>query len=439
VTDLSLGALRVAYADGVRPVDVAKQVAARVDATHDLHGWIHVVAFDELVRAAERLGSWTPDCGPLWGVPFAVKDNIDVEGVPTTAACPAFAHVPPVSAPCVDRLRAAGALFVGKTNMDQFATGLSGARSPYGLVRSTIDPSLIGGGSSSGSAVAVAAGVVAFALATDTAGSGRVPAACQGVVGSKPSVGLVSNRGVVPACASLDCVSVFARDVGDAAAVVDAIAGFDPEDPFSRRVTPVIPTSSQLRIGVPSDPAALGIPRAYEPAAERVAATLEAELVPVDVTPHLEAGALLYHGAWLAERYEAVGRFLDEHPDDVEPTVAAVVSKGRDITGAAVFADIHRREVLARRADATWTQCDVLLLPTVDRVPTVDEMLAEPIEANARLGRFTTFVNLLRMAAVAFPAGSSEDGAPFGLSFIGREGTDRWLHGLAARAVAALR
>lgn len=432
-------AMRAGYAGGTRPVEVIDQALARIDATGDLNAWIHVVPRDELERAAAALGSWTPDCGPLWGVPFAVKDNIDVGGVPTTAACPAFAYAPTASATCVDRLLEAGALFIGKTNMDQFATGLSGARSPYGLVRSTIDPSLIGGGSSSGSAVAVATGAVGFALGTDTAGSGRVPAVCHDIVGSKPSVGLVSTRGVVPACASLDCVSVFTSEVGDASAVIDVIGGFDPDDPFSRRMTPVVPSSSRVRIGVPADAAALTIPSVFEKHAERVSVALDAELVPLDVSPHLEAGALLYQGAWLAERYEAVGTFLDEHPSEVEPTVATIVGKGRDVTGAEVFADLHRREALARRAEATWGHCDVLLLPTVDRVPTVDEMLADPIEANARLGRFTTFVNLLRMAAVAFPAGQSDDDTPFGLSLIGREGTDGWLHDLAARAAVALR
>ena len=299
-------------------------------------------------------------------------------GVPTTAACPAFAYVPTTSATCVDRLLEAGAVFVGKTNMDQFATGLSGARSPHGVVRSTIDPSLIGGGSSSGSAVAVATGDVVFALGTDTAGSGRVPAVCHGIIGSKPSVGLVSTRGVVPACPSLDCVSVFTREVGDAGAVIDVIAGFDAEDPFSRRLAPAVPTSSRVRIGVPADPGALTIPSVFERAAERVSVALAADLVPVDVTPHLEAGVLLYQGAWLAERFEAVGPFLDDHPSEVEPTVATIVGKGRDVTGAEVFADLHRREALARRADENWEHCDVLLLPTVDRVPTVDEMLAAP-------------------------------------------------------------
>lgn len=435
----TLREIRADYAAGRTPDDVVDEVLARVAATSELHAWISVVDGERLRAQADELGPWTVDAGSLWGVPFAVKDNIDVLGLPTTAACPAFTYEPDAHAVSVARLVAAGALPVGKTNLDQFATGLSGTRSPHGIVRSTLDAGLIGGGSSSGSAVAVAAGIVPFALGTDTAGSGRVPAACQGIVGMKPSVGLVPTRGVVPACASLDCVSVFAATADDAWTVVDAMAGFDPDDPFSRHVAAREPPSRPLRIGVPADAEAIGAPKVFTDRAERLAGGLGASLVPVDLAAHLEAGALLYQGAWLAERYEAVGGFLAEHPDEVEATVAAVVDGGRTIRGAQVFADLHRRDCLARATEQTWGLCDVLLLPTVARVPTVDELLAEPIVANARLGRFTTFVNVLRMAAVAFPAGDDAEGRPFGVSFVGAEGTDRWLCGLATGAAAALR
>jgi allophanate hydrolase len=369
-------------------------------------------ATDARVAAGETL--------PLAGLTLAVKDNIDVAGMPTTAGCPAYASTPEANAPVVERLRDAGAVVLGKTNMDQFATGLVGTRSPYGAVRDARRADYISGGSSSGSAVAVALGHVDLALGTDTAGSGRVPAAFQGIVGLKPTRGLVPMLGVVPACRTLDCVTVFARDLVDAEQALAAMAGAHSADPLSRERPADAPLAAPPapRVAVPD---AAGLPglseaarAAFAAAAARLAAA-GAELLPLDPAPYLAAGELLYGGAFVAERYAAVGAFVDAHRDAVDPVVGAIVAAAGSATAARVAADVERRDELALAARAALADADALLLPTVSHQPTIAQVAANPIAENTRLGVYTNCANLLDLCAVAVPAGEA-DGGCFGVT-----------------------
>ncbi|MFI2349979.1 allophanate hydrolase [Streptomyces sp. NPDC019443] len=366
---------------------------------------------------------------PLAGRTLAVKGNIDVEGLPTTAGCPSYAYDPPTDAPAVARLKAAGAVVLGSTNMDQFATGLVGTRSPYGAVHSATDPTRVAGGSSSGSAVAVALGIADIALGTDTAGSGRVPAAFNGIVGLKPTCGLVPTDGVVPACASLDCVSVFARTLQDAELALALISTGPVREQTARAPGPwriAVPPSAQLG---PMDP---GWEEAYEAAAARLEAA-GAQLGAIDLTPFTDAASMLYEGAFVAERYTAVGAFIDKATNDLDPTVAAIIRRARDIPAHQLFADQARLAALRDQAMAALaaTDADALLLPTAPGHPTLDDVAADPVGANARLGRFTNSTNLFDLAAVAVPAGDV-DGRPFGVMLVGPPGTDDRLARIAA-------
>ncbi|MEU5307343.1 allophanate hydrolase [Streptomyces sp. NPDC021562] len=382
-------------------------------------------ALDARVAAGERL--------PLAGRLFAVKGNIDVRGLPTTAGCPAYAYEPAADAPVVARLRAAGALVLGTTNLDQFATGLVGTRSPYGAVRNAIDPTRISGGSSSGSAVAVALGIVDFALGTDTAGSGRIPAAFNGIVGLKPTRGLVPTAGVVPACASLDCVTVFARTLAEAEQALGHAAR-PPERPLP---LPPQRTPGPWRIAVPPleqlGELDEGWAAAYEAAADRLTAA-GASVRPLDLAPFTEAAAMLYEGAFVAERYTAVGAFVDKSissgGEGLDPTVAGIITRARDIPAHRLFADQERLADLRARALAELADADALLLPTAPGHPTLAEVAADPLGANARLGRFTNSTNLFDLAAVAVPAGEV-NGLPFGVMLIGPAFTDDRLAAIA--------
>ncbi|ACU72631.1 allophanate hydrolase [Catenulispora acidiphila DSM 44928] len=383
-------------------------------------------AIDARVAAGARL--------PLAGLAAAVKDNIDVAGLATTAGTAAFAYSPEADAVAVARLRAAGAVVLGKTNLDQFATGLVGTRSPFGAVRNAWDPARISGGSSSGSAVAVALGVVDIALGTDTAGSGRVPAALNGVVGVKPTRALVPTTGVVPACRSLDCVTVFARDLALARLAAGIMAQDDDRD---RAVLPAVP---KVAIPAPEHLAGLaeGWAEAFAAAVGRVRDT-GAEIVEVDITPLLEAANLLYGGAFVAERYAAVGGFIQDNRaligGDLDPTVASIILAGASWSAAELFGDRERLEALAAAGLAALAGCDALLTPTTTAHPTLAEVAAEPVAVNARLGRFTNFANLLDLAALAVPAGEVH-GLPFGVMFTGRAFSDRALAELAGRLLS---
>ncbi|MFC9386934.1 allophanate hydrolase [Streptomyces venezuelae] len=378
-------------------------------------------AIDARIGAGERL--------PLAGTVFAVKGNIDVAGLPTTAGCPSYAYRPEADAPVVARLRAAGSVVLGTTNLDQFATGLVGTRSPYGAVRNAVDPAYVSGGSSSGSAVAVALGIADFALGTDTAGSGRVPAAFNGIVGLKPTPGLVPTEGVVPACASLDCVTVFARTLPDAEQALSLMAApaepaaAPPRSPGPWRIA--IPDARQL------GELDKGWAEAFEEAAVRLA-DAGAALLPVDLEPFTEAAAMLYEGAFVAERYAAVGAFVDRHvgSPDLDPTVAGIISRARDVPAHLLYADRERLAALRSRALASLGDADALLLPTAPGHPSLAEVAADPLGANARLGRFTNSTNLFGLAAVAVPAGEVA-GLPFGVMLIGPAFTDERLARIA--------
>ncbi|PJN09537.1 allophanate hydrolase [Streptomyces sp. CB01635] len=376
-------------------------------------------AVDAKVAAGDRL--------PLAGTVLAVKGNIDVAGLPTTAGCPAYAYEPDTDAPAVARLKAAGAVVLGTTNLDQFATGLVGTRSPYGAVRNALAPEHVSGGSSSGSAVAVALGIADIALGTDTAGSGRVPAAFNGIVGLKPTFGLIPTEGLVPACASLDCVTVFGRTLPEAEqalSLMSAPSGREPSAPAARRPGPwriAVPELGQLgRLDT-------GWTEAFEAAAQRLA-DAGAELLPVDLAPFTEAAAMLYEGAFVAERYTAVGAFIDAHKDspDLDPTVAGIISRARDIPAHQLYADQQKLASLRVRAQASLGDADALLLPTAPGHPTIAEVEADPLGVNARLGRFTNSTNLFDQAAVAVPAGGV-NGLPFGVMLIGPAFTDERL------------
>jgi allophanate hydrolase len=428
-----VASLHAAYRSGtLSPTEVAEEVhAAAVAHAEATAAWISVVDRDRLLGWARELEAGPRDL-PLYGVPVAVKDNIDVAGVPTTAACPSFAYVPDRSATAVRRLRAAGALVIGKTNLDQFATGLVGTRSPYGACASVFDPERVAGGSSSGSAVAVADGIVPVALGTDTAGSGRVPAAFNGIVGVKPTRGLISAAGVVPACRSLDCVSVFAADVDGGRRVLAVLAGPDVADPYSRAAAPFGQRSgAPLRIGVPERLDALDAPSAaaWERTVEQAAAAADA-VVPVDLDPFLEAGRLLYAGPWLAERRAVVEACAE---GDLDPSVRSAVASGARWSAADVFRAQETLAALAARTAETWAGIDVLLVPTAPTHPTLAEVAADPLGVNDRLGTFTTFANLLDLCAVALPATPRPDGMPFGVTLLAPAFADAALLDLAAR------
>jgi allophanate hydrolase len=455
---MTLAGLARAYAAGASPASVVRAVLARIAARGGDHVWISVRSAADLTAEAEAVAARWPDPAgrpPLFGVPYAVKDNIDVAGLPTTAACPGYAYHPAADAPLVARLRAAGAICVGKTNLDQFATGLSGTRSPYGACESPLLPGLISGGSSSGSAVAVAAGLVPFSIGTDTAGSGRVPAALCGITGLKPSRGLVSTLGTVPACASLDCPSVFAASVGDASAVLAVIAAFEPADPWSRPLPAPSPSTAsapgRLRTGVPRDPQFYGdtAAEAAFAAVVRLAggtcaqpggrpgpglggAEVEPALV-LDIADFLLAGKLLYEGPWVAERLTAVGDFAAAHPDLLHPVTRAVLDGGRGQSAADAFRGLHRLAELRAATRTVWESVDVLLVPTVPTTFTVEEMLAEPVRRNSVLGHYTTFANLLDLCAAAIPAGFTAAGRPHGVTLLAPAGSDALLAAAAAR------
>jgi allophanate hydrolase len=418
---LDIANLARLYAAGeATPEDIVGEVYARIGQRGVVSEWITLVDKDRALACAHA----TP-AGPLYGIPFAVKDNIDVAGLPTSCACPEFAYVADRSAAVVDRLEKGGAILIGKTNLDQFATGLNGTRSPYGIPASTFNANYISGGSSSGSAVAVAAGLVSFALGTDTAGSGRVPAAFNNIVGLKPTKGRISMRGVVPACRTQDTVSILALTAADAAKVASVALAFDAEDPFARCGAPRFAVESApepLRLGIPkgdipffgdTDYASL-----YRAAIDRMA-RIGAKIVPIDFTPFEKAAAMLYAGPWVAERLVAAGPLLERKPEALHPVLQEILRGGKGHSALQAFQALYQLAELTRFAKREWEKIDYLLLPTTGTTFTIAEMLADPIALNTKLGAYTNFVNLMDLAAVAVPAGFRSDGIPFGVSLIG--------------------
>jgi allophanate hydrolase len=422
------------HRDGTRtPEQTVAQVFERIRAHDDPAIFISLRAEADVRAEAKALGSAGSKDLPLYGVPVAVKDNIDVKGLATTAACPAFAYDPPEDAAVVARLKAAGAIVVGKTNLDQFATGLVGVRSPYGTPRNPFNPQMAPGGSSSGSAVAVAAGLVPLALGTDTAGSGRVPAGLNNIVGLKPSLGLVSTHGVVPACRSLDCVSIFALTTDDAYAALAVAAGHDPRDPFSRT----------LALGITGEPAPvtrIAVPRAADrlffgdaraeaafECAVDLAVRCGAAIIEVDFAPFLETARLLYEGPWVAERWAAVGEFIAQHPDDVHPVTRTIIAAGASVSAADAFRASYRLAELRGQARPALSDADALMVPTVPAIYTVADVEADPVRLNTNLGTYTNFANLLDLAGLAVPAMLAADGTPFGVTFFAPAGQDAQL------------
>ncbi len=436
---LDIARLGAAYRDGrATPTSVARELIARCALHPDNPIWITRVDDDSLLaRAAALEADPAAAALPLYGIPFAVKDNIDVAGLPTTAACEAFRHDAAHTATAVQRLLDAGAMLIGKTNLDQFATGLVGTRSPYGEVRNTFDPAYVSGGSSSGSAVAVALGLVSFSLGTDTAGSGRVPASFNNIVGLKPTRGLVSTHGVMPACRSLDCVSVFACDADDARRVLDVLDAFDAADDYARRDRAPRPAPSGApRIGVPRIDALdfFGDGASHAAFAEAVARleALGAVRVAIDVAPFVEAAELLYGGPWVAERHAAIREMFDRRPETLLPVIRRIVGQASRHTATDAFEAMYRLAALRRATEPVWEACDAILLPTAGTVYTRAELATDPLGPNTRLGRYTNFVNLLDLAAIAVPSSFRADGLPFGVTFIAPAGTDRWLCELGA-------
>ena len=400
------------------------EVYDRTEAEGLAPTWINLVPREDSVRRAAEAK------GPLASLTFAVKDNIDVAGVPTTAACASYAYTPAASAPVVERLMASGAIPVGKTNMDQFATGLVGTRTPYGACSSVFDKEYISGGSSSGSAVAVAKKLVDFSLGTDTAGSGRVPAAFNNLVGVKPTRGLLSNVGVVPACRTLDCVSIFTRTVAEAQAIWSAVAEKKGDD-----ASPWL--AGRVRVGVlrPDQFEFFGDHEArelYVHAIHRLEQS-GAAVVEFDYSPFRDAAQLLYSGPWVAERFAAIRTFMKEHAADMDPTVRTIIGGADRISAADAFDGMYRLEELKARCDEEWRNFDVMLLPTTGTIYRIDEVWADPVRLNSNLGYYTNFVNLLDLAAVAVPGGFRSNGLPFGISFIGRAHSDEALMSFAAR------
>ncbi|MGE3143465.1 MAG: allophanate hydrolase [Hyphomonadaceae bacterium] len=437
------GVRSVAQAVAAHPQSVS-EIAEAALAARDAYDriqpqiWIERVS-PEAVRTAARTIAARLEAGeklPLAGVPFAVKDNLDIAGMATTAACPAFAYTPARNAAAVQKLLDAGALLIGKTNLDQFATGLVGARSPYGACGCAYDREYISGGSSSGSAIAVAAGVVPFALGTDTAGSGRVPAAFNHLVGLKPTKGRWSTAGLVPACRSLDCVSVFTRNAGDAALIDAVLTGFDAADPFSRLAPPPARFPQTPRIGVPR-PDQLDFSGDTQSGALYAAACARAEKLgavqTIDIAPLLACAQLLYQGPWVAERTAALAPLLARNPGAIHPVVRAIVEAGAGVSAVAAFEGLYALKGYERAAAALWAQIDVLLLPTAPTIYRIADVEAEPFALNANLGRYTNFVNLLDMAAIALPAGARANGTGFGITFIAPAWADDSLLALAER------
>ncbi len=438
MTETIAGLVRAHQSGAIPIVDTVRRSFARAHEASDPAIFISLRDEAAVIEEARRLEAQGGAGLALYGIPVAVKDNIDAAGLPTTAACPAFSYTPNADAACVARLKRAGAIIIGKTNLDQFATGLVGTRSPYGTPRNPFRADLIPGGSSSGSAVAVARGIVPLALGTDTAGSGRVPAGLNNIVGLKPSLGLVSTSGVVPACRSLDCVSILALTAEDACLALSAIAGFDGKNPFSRD----LPLGSMtfvpagLRIGVPSPKSRVfdgdrDAETAFQ-AAEKIAAELGATLVEIDLSPFFETARLLYEGPWIAERAAAVGEFIARHPNDVHPVTRAIIGQGSGPSAVDAFRGMYRLAELKAEGRARLAGIDALMVPTMPLAPTVAQVEADPVGVNMWLGTYTNFVNLMDLGGVAVPAVIADEGTPYGVTFLAPAGRDAELGSLGA-------
>ncbi len=436
-TALTLDALQEAYDAGATPSDIVREVYRRIDAVGDPAIFIHLRPMEDVIAEAESLPERS-EAMCLWGVPFVAKDNIDVSGIPTTAGCPAYAYTPDQDAFVVARLRAAGALVIGKTNLDQFATGLVGVRSPYGVPKNAIDPEIVPGGSSSGSGVAVGHGFVTFSLGTDTAGSGRVPAALNNVVGLKPSLGALSATGVVPACRTLDTISIFAASVTDAFSVFQVACAEDTADAYSKRITAenLSAPPSTLKVGVPDTSSLIFFGDTAQAASFK--ASLDslrsqgASIIELDFTPFYAVAEMLYEGAWVAERYTVVEELMRDNPEALHPTTAKIIGAAEQLSAADAFRGIYRLKELERSAQDLMDQVDVLCVPTIPTFYSVADLEADPVTPNSNLGTYTNFVNLLDMCGIAVPSEARNDGRPGSITLLARSGQDAMVASLAA-------
>ncbi|MEZ0233033.1 MAG: allophanate hydrolase [Methylophilaceae bacterium] len=437
---LEISQLRARYQSGeLTPSMLVDILDRRIGFEDSGNIWIHRLSRDEMFAYARQLEGKSPADLPLYGIPFAIKDNIDLAGIPTTAACPEYAYTPEKSATVVQKLIDAGAIPVGKTNLDQFATGLVGTRSPYGACHNSFDPDYISGGSSAGSAVSVALGLASFSLGTDTAGSGRIPAAFNNLVGHKPSVGLVSAHGVVPACRTLDCVSIFALTAADAAAVLEVAQGYDEEDAYSRakpmNVEPAlkagftfgIPRQNQLAFFESKE-----TPGLFNAAIKQLEAA-GGKPVEIDFSLFLETARLLYEGPWVAERYAAIKDFFEANPDAIFPVTKKIIGGASRFSAADVYSALYRLKDMQRKVQHVWTDLDFIVTPTAGTIYTIAELEAEPVLCNSNLGYYTNFMNLLDLAAIAVPAGFQSNGLPFGITLCAPAFSDERLLALAAR------
>ncbi|WP_440492881.1 allophanate hydrolase [Serratia sarumanii] len=429
---------------GERLACVSAAIEALVaDLDSDDNAWLYLATPAQRERQyrqlAQRLEAVAGDLSrlPLFGVPFAIKDNIDVGGWPTSAACPAFTYQAAADATVVANLRAAGAIALGKTNLDQFATGLVGTRSPYGAVVNSFDSRYVSGGSSSGSTSVVARGLVPFALGTDTAGSGRVPAGFNNIVGLKPTKGRLSNRGVVPACRLNDTVSVFALTVADAAQVAELASGFDPADPYSRPDPHTAPADipAAPRFAVPAQLEFFGDVQA-ERAFHRALAQLQAggaTLEPLDFAPFRTLAEQLYYGPWVAERTVAIEQVLEANPQAIDPVVRGIVGNGLGYSACDAYKAEYLRAELARQIAQRLAPFDALVVPTAPTIRTLAEMAQEPVLFNSQFGTYTNFTNLADLSALALPGPLREDGLPAGITLIAPAWHDRALAAFGLR------
>lgn len=430
---MNISNLKNMYTDKtLTPRALMKQIQENIASHKDNPIWIHVLSESELEPYLVRLENCEVSSLPLYGVPFAIKDNIDLKGIPTTAACPDYSYIPEESAYVVDRLIEAGAIPIGKTNLDQFATGLVGTRSPYGACQNSINPEYISGGSSSGSAVSVALDMALFSLGTDTAGSGRVPAAFNNLVGLKPSKGVLSTSGVVPACRSLDCVSIFAKNSEDAQQVFDIAASFDVSDPYSRMMKNeqkeipagfrfAVPKADQLKFFGDVQAEALFIQ-----AVKNVEA-MGGTAVEIDFSPMLEAANLLYYGPWVSERYVAVKEMIENDPDSFIDVTRGIIESGKSKSAEDYFNAEYKLKAFKRQSDILMQDIDFALTPTTGTIYTIDEVNEDPIQLNTNLGYYTNFMNLLDFSAYAVPAGFRDNGLPFGVTLFAGAFEDRKL------------
>lgn len=434
--------LRAAYARGVTAADIVAQVFARIAKVNDPGIFLAMPTEAQAIAEADALGAYDPT-KPLWGVPFVVKDNIDVAGYETTAACPAYAYTPSEDAFVVAKLRAAGAIFIGKTNLDQFATGLVGVRTPFGAPLNSIDPEIVPGGSSGGSGVAVGHGIVPLALGTDTAGSGRVPAALNNIVGLKPTLGALSASGVVPACRSIETISIFGMTVSDAYAAYQVCCAYDPKDAFARpiKAPDLVKRETPLTVGIPSPDSIKFMgddvqKASFENAVELLRAN-GADIHEIDFTPLYDVAHMLYEGAWVAERYTVIEELLKSNPDAILPITRLIIGKAEQLSAADAFLGIYRLKELARATEPSLARVDMLCVPTIPTFHSVAELEADPVTPNSNFGTYTNFVNLLDMCGIAVPVPERSDGRPGSVTLLAQAGQDGEIAELALTLEAA--